>query len=184
MRIISKLSQLTNFLAHRRMVAFWAVTAIALPLPWLVPGCTTDMPRTATPGYEACQVLSIYDGDSMTVSCQGEKVKVRLYCIDAPEMAQEPWGREARDYLRSITGPVVRLEVKDKDRYGRTVAVVWSGDEPVNLRMVRTGQAVVYRKYCGDPQYDKSEQYVRQNQLGLWSKPGTQQQPWAWRRAQ
>lgn len=109
---------------------------------------------------------------------------MRLCCIDAPEMGQEPWGREARDYLRSITGPVVRLEVKEKVRFGRTVAVVWSGDELVNLRRVRAEQAEVYGKYCGDRNYHQSEQQVRQKQAGVWGQPGLHQQPWAWRRAQ
>ena len=38
----------------------------------------------------AATVLSIGDGDSISVLERGQKLKVRLACIDAPETAQKP----------------------------------------------------------------------------------------------
>jgi endonuclease YncB( thermonuclease family) len=81
-------------------------------------------------------VLSIYDGDTMTVACAGRKMKVRLYCTDAPEMGQGPWGWESRDHLRAITPPTVRILVRDRDRDGREVAdVVVPDDSEENLNL-------------------------------------------------
>jgi len=40
----------------------------------------------------AATVLSIGDGDSISVLERGQKLKVRLACIDAPETAQAPFG--------------------------------------------------------------------------------------------
>lgn len=41
---------------------------------------------------DECRVVNIYDGDTMTLQCPGnaEQTKVRMYCIDAPEMKQAP----------------------------------------------------------------------------------------------
>lgn len=181
MRIIPDLKRLIGFIAHRRMIAFWAVAAVALPAPWLMPGCTSRMATESKNVYDNCQVLNVHDGDTMTVNCQGEKVKVRLYCIDAPELGQEPWGRGARDFLRSITGQEVQLVVKDRDRYGRIVAEVLSSDLSLNREMVSVGESVVYERYCNDKDVYSLQDEARRQALGVWSQPGEQQRPWAWR---
>lgn len=168
-----------RYLSHRRIVMFWAVAAVALIGPWALKGCSLQRPTGTV--MEDCQVLKVYDGDTMTVSCQGEKIKVRLYCIDAPELGQVPWGREARDYLRSITGPAVRLETKDKDRYGRQVAEVWMDGQNLNVAMVRAGQAVEYDRYCKQSVYRLAETESRSAQLGVWKASGMHQRPWDWR---
>lgn len=92
---------------HQRLSLFWLASIIGLVLPWL-PSCETTASRT-------CTVNSIYDGDTMRLTCGGERLKVRLYCIDAPEMGQKPWGKQSRDYLRSITPDQVDLVVRSKD---------------------------------------------------------------------
>lgn len=140
------------------------------------------MPRETRSVYENCQVLNVHDGDTMRVNCQGEKIKVRLYCIDAPELKQEPWGEQSRDFLRSITGPEVRLEVKDKDRYGRLVSGVFSDGVSLNREMVSAGEAAVYRRYCNDQDLYSLQEEASHQGLGVWSLPGEQQRPWAWRR--
>lgn len=182
MLIIPDLKRLIDFIAHRRMIAFWAVAAVALPAPWLMPGCASRMATENKNVYENCQVLNVHDGDTMTVNCQGEKIKVRLYCIDAPELEQEPWGKEARDYLRSITGPNVRLEVKDKDRYGRSVALVHHDEEPLNLRVVQAGWAAVYERYCTNGEYLRAEAESRARSRGIWKAPAMHLMPWHWRK--
>jgi len=116
-----------------------------------------------------CRVESIYDGDTMTVICNREQHRVRLHCIDAPEMSQTPWGRISRDFLRSITPPVVAIIPKDtsrghKDRFGRIVAdVITPNDQRRNigLQMVRMGHAAVYGKYCNEERFYWMEQVAR-----------------------
>lgn len=116
-----------------------------------------------------CRVDGVHDGDTMTVTCNRVQHRVRLHCIDAPEMAQEPWGRVSRDYLRSIVTPVVALIPKDtafghEDRFGRIVADVITPDDQrrnLGLQMVRTGHAAVYGKYCDDEPYYWMEQVAR-----------------------
>lgn len=131
-----------------------------------------------------CRVNSIHDGDTLRATCGGEKVKVRFYCIDAPETAQRPWGTESRDHLRKIAPATVTLIEKDRDRYGRIVGEIFAGQQSLNLAMVEVGQAAVYRRYCTDRRYTAAEQRAKSARLGIWSKPGDHQQPWAYRRAQ
>ncbi len=129
-----------------------------------------------------CKVLKIYDGDTMTLQCQSAKVKVRLYCIDTPEMRQKPWGTQARDYLRSITPQSVRLVKIDKDRYGRIVGEVYSGDINLNLAQVEAGKAAVYNTYCKKQEYKEAENKAKEAKKGIWSQSGLHQKPWIWRR--
>ena len=90
-------------------------------------------------------VLSIGDADTIRVKQAGRPITVRLACIDAPEMAQSPWGLQARRYLqqRLPIGREVTLDVKTTDRYGRTVAEVIS-EININLALVEDGYAFAY----------------------------------------
>jgi endonuclease YncB( thermonuclease family) len=135
---------------------------------------------------DECEVIKIYDGDTMTLQCpnSSEPTKVRMYCIDTPEMKQSPWGIQARDHLRSITGKTVRLVAIDKDRYGRVVGEVFDGDVNLNLAQVKAGKAAVYHTYCDKPEYNQAERESKQARLGIWAEAGMQQTPWDWRRAQ
>lgn len=160
----------------QRLGLFRAAALIVLALLWL-PSFSADSARS-------CTVNSIYDGDTMRLSCNGKRMKVRLYCIDAPEMKQRPWGRESRDYLRAITPERVTVVARDRDRYGRTVGEVFTDEEDrenLNLALVWSGNAAVYPKYCNDRQYYRAEGEAKKLQSGVWEKPGDHQRPWAWR---
>ena len=168
------------YLAHRRIGLFWTVAVIALAGPWALKGC--KLPATV---MEGCTVSSVYDGDTLRAECGGEKVKVRLYCIDAPEMGQKPWGRESRDHLRELVprNSAISLKIYDTDKYGRRVAEVLKIDENQNALMVKDGHAAVYRTYCtrANREYYRGEEQARQGKLGIWEKSGLQQRPWEWR---
>ncbi len=96
-------------------------------------------------------MLSIGDGDTIRVLEGGRRITLRLACIDAPEMAQAPYGEQARRDLQSRLriGNNVRLIPQTVDSYGRTVAEV-IGAVNLNLALVEDGQAFAYRKYLGE----------------------------------
>jgi endonuclease YncB( thermonuclease family) len=77
-----------------------------------------------------------------------------MACIDAPEIAQKPYGARAREALQQLApvGSEVALQMQTTDRYGRSVAEVFRGVENVNLAMVRQGAAFAFRKYLGQCQ--------------------------------
>jgi len=167
------------------------ITVIApFVLNWIL-GIEQTVADTGSSGSateQICQVSSIYDGDTMRVDCPNGHVKIRLNCIDAPEMQQKPWGKEARDYLRAISTPSVRVIGHKRDRYGRLIGEVWTHDdaeiqENLNLSMVRSGSAAVYPKYCKESQYYQAQEGAQNLAAGIWEKPGNWQQPWEYRKA-
>lgn len=136
---------------------------------------------------ELWDVVSIGDGDTMRVrSRRGEVITVRLACIDAPEMAQAPYGENARQKLQELVpvGSSVTLNPVDKDRYGRIVAEVIKQNFNMNLSMVQSGAAVAYRQYlsnCNADLYLEFEGYARRYGLGLWAQSNPVM-PWDYRR--
>lgn len=132
------------------------------------------------------EVLSIGDGDTIRVRRGGRAITVRLACIDAPETAQNPYGKQVRRYLqqRLPIGRQVTLAVKTTDRYGRTVAEVIS-DININLAMVEDGQAFVYRQYlggCDAKEYLDAEFRASRHRYGVWQVEGGITRPWDFRK--
>ena len=153
----------------------------AAALPLLL--CTLCIPVQAAP----VTVLSVGDGDTLTVSEGGRRVTIRLACIDAPETAQTPYGAKARTALQALTpvGSSVSIQGSKKDRYGRTVAEVIRAGTNINLELVQRGEAFVYRQYlsgCDRNAYLSAEKRAESARLGVWSTAGGITRPWDWRR--
>ena len=134
----------------------------------------------------AATVVSVGDGDTMRVRDGGRLLTIRMACIDAPEMAQKPYGARAREALQKLApvGAEVTLEVQTTDRYGRSVAEVFRGGENVNLAMVRQGAAFAFRKYlgqCNSLRYLSAESEAEFRRVGVWATPGGITRPWDWR---
>ena len=133
-------------------------------------------------------MLSVGDGDTLTVTGAQGRRTIRLACIDAPETAQSPYGQSARATLQQLAsiGTEISVRVGEIDRSGRTVAELWRGSTNLNLSLVRQGQAFVYRQYlkapCSSSAYIGVEQQAQQQRLGVWSVPGGITRPWDFRR--
>ena len=129
------------------------------------------------PTFRAQRVL---DGDSVIFSDGSQTLEVRLAGIDAPEGGQS-YGDESRNLLRQLLrGQDVYLEIRDKDRYGRTVAVIHRADGmEVNAELVKTGGAWVHRTY-GDAEWFLYEAAARKDRRGLWGRDEPIE-PWVWR---
>jgi len=107
-----------------------------------------------------------------------------LYCIDAPEIGQKPWGQESRDHLRGLApqGSAVQIRQLDRDSYGRVVGEVLNGGgDNLNLQMVLAGEAAVYPRYCADERYFQVQAVARAARSGIWARPGLHQTPWKFR---
>jgi endonuclease YncB( thermonuclease family) len=127
----------------------------------------------------------VIDGDTLEIHGQ----RIRLHGIDAPEGAQpcyrngESWPcarRAAFALADRIGNRAVSCEPRDRDRYGRIVAVCLAGGENLNAWMVRQGWALAYRRYSED--YVADEGAARRERAGMWS--GTFTPPWEWRRGE
>lgn len=126
-------------------------------------------------------VDNVHDGDTIRLRTGSGMVRVRLQNIDAPELAQTG-GHESRDYLRRLAplGQVVTVQTEGRDKYRRTLGVVWRANVNLNLEMVRNGQAWAYLKYSPEPVYVAGEAQARRAHLGLWAGP-VAMAPWDWR---
>ncbi|NBI42154.1 nuclease [[Haemophilus] felis] len=120
-----------------------------------------------------CRVVSVADGDTLTCSLKNnKKIKVRLAEIDAPEKAQ-PFGKKSRQLLgRLVHKREVLLVVSGYDRYQRTVATVYNGqNRNINLIMVQEGMAWAYERYAKDPRYLAAQRQAERKRIGLWRDP-------------
>jgi endonuclease YncB( thermonuclease family) len=125
----------------------------------------------------------VIDGDTLKI----HGAKIRLHGIDAPESAQV-CKAEGKSYrcgtsatlalARRIAGKPVSCDQRDKDRYGRIVAVCKAGGEDLNGWLVAQGLALAYRHYSKD--YVRQEEAAREAKRGLWR--GEFVKPWQWRK--
>lgn len=166
----------------------------------LFQGWTPDSGE-APPATKHLSVVSVSDGDSITVrQTNGENLKIRLCGIDAPEKAQ-PMGKQAKEYLLSLIAKgdgSVMVTPLETDRYGRTVAEVFVKPKPgtgyqageeifVNGDMAIAGFAYHYAKYSGNcPNRTvivSSEEIAKGKRAGVWSDPNAVL-PWELRKQQ
>ncbi|MCP9834736.1 MULTISPECIES: thermonuclease family protein [unclassified Cyanobium] len=142
-------------------------------------------PTWAEPAFQAT-VLSVGDGDTLRVRSGQQRITIRLACIDAPEMAQSPYGRQAQQALqrRLAGGRPVTIQPRSTDRFGRIVAET-VGDTTINLALVEDGLAFAFRRYlgsCNAAAYLEAEERARRQRLGVWRVPGGLTRPWDFRR--
>ena len=125
----------------------------------------------------------VIDGDTLDLG----GARIRLHGIDAPESAQRCraqgrfWacGREAtRALARLIRGKRVTCGERDRDRYGRIVAVCTAAGQDLNAWMAAGGWALAYRQYSRA--YVAPERRARAARRGVWR--GEFVPPWDWRR--
>lgn len=127
-------------------------------------------------------VVTVLDGDTVTV-VQGHKTTtVRLAGIDAPEKLQE-YGSASRDALAAL---VLRKEVQVSPRavddYGRVIAVLHAGRVNVNEDQLRRGMAWEYSQYHGDKALVALQAEARRARRGLWAGVHPQP-PWIFRKS-
>ena len=129
------------------------------------------------------KVVSIADGDTVTIVKNNQQTKIRLAEIDTPEKNQ-PYGKKAKNALSNlIFNKEVEVEIVTIDRYGRTVGKIILGNLNINKEMVKAGHAWVYVKYAKDKKLFELEKSAKENQLGLWALPeGERIPPWQWRK--
>ena len=96
---------------------------------------------------------SVHDGDTLRVrSSDGQILKIRFACVDAPELKQ-PMGEESRNYLRSMISEAngkVKIKIIETDRYGRSVAELWTKSGLLQSRMTAAGMAFAYDQYSNN----------------------------------
>ena len=131
----------------------------------------------------------VIDGDTIDVAGS----RIRLYGIDAPESQQtcraagQRWacGEQATRALTDRIGSQpVQCEERDRDSYGRSVAVChlaghdFNDGQALNSWLVSRGWALAYRQFS--EAYVAEEDAAKAAGVGIWR--GAFVAPWEWRR--
>lgn len=110
---------------------------------------------------------------------------MRLYAIDAPELAQSSGKESMKNLIRILPKQkTVRVEVENKDRYGREVSTIYLGEVNINRQQIAEGWAWHYKQYDKKfyNDYDKLEKSAKNQRLGLWHYPNAKE-PWEYRKS-
>ena len=122
--------------------------------------------------------MIVHDGDTISVGDQ----RIRLWGIDAPELSQTchseggdyACGRRARDALQALVAKrPVTCEWRERDRYGRLLAICHAGDTDLNGQLAEAGWAVAFGGYEGE------EKRAREARRGLWAASSNVRAPGA-----
>jgi micrococcal nuclease len=132
------------------------------------------------------RVLSIHDGDTMTVQIESQikKEKIRLLGVDTPEIefngkTQGTVAEMARDYLRNLLplNSVVQIDVPQKggrDINGRYLGIIIYNGADLNLEMLKAGMGAVYFIFPYDKKtavtYMNASETAAVNGVGLFSQ--------------
>ena len=134
------------------------------------------MPRSCTDNEQPPQLLEgicvgVSDGDSLHLELpDGERVRVRLYGIDAPEKNQECALAARKKLGKLIYDKEIRVEVLDVDKYGRYVGKVYAGARYVNRYMLKEGLAWHYKHYAADDELlAEAEARAKAAGRGIWA---------------
>ena len=117
-------------------------------------------------------VVKVTDGDSVKIKA-GENINtIRLLYIDAPEKKQD-YGIKSKNFLENLLLNKRVFVVTDKDdRYGRQLAdiYIYNNNEAtyINAKMIKSGNAWVYRKYRSNSYLINLENHAKINNKGLW----------------
>ncbi len=133
-------------------------------------------------------LIKVDDGDSFAAyDDDGNRHRVRLAAIDAPEHKQAH-GPVAGEHLkRLLSGASITLYVRKKDRYRRLVARVVVNGQNVGLSLVRSGYAWHFKRFAHEqpaPEralFEAAQASAREASLGLW-RANDPTPPWQWRR--
>ncbi len=135
------------------------------------------------------KVIKVSDGDPISVKklknnvLDGDLIKVRLYGVDAPEKDQD-FGYESKKALMNyVSNKTIEIDIKSKDRYGRSVGILYVDGRNINEELLRDGYVWYYEQY--DKNNERSrllQENAMKNKLGLFSKKGYVE-PWKFRKA-
>lgn len=121
-------------------------------------------------------VYKIADGDTFIL--ENNKQTVRLFGIDAPELAL-CYGTESYNRLSELLrGGRVQLKEPLVDKFGRVVALVYVNGKLINEMMIKEG----YAAYRSEPGSGKevmkaAHEYAKSRKIGIYSAACTDEQP-------
>jgi micrococcal nuclease len=153
----------------------------------LVVGCQASPPKS---NYPIVQISRVSSGQSVEWIDKSQQPPVieqgRLSGIDAPNLAQEPWGKQAKQRLEELIGRSgkdsvsVEFDGADADKYGRKFVYLWKDGRLLNEQLLKDGcvlasmrtsssasinvRGIKYRE-----RFIRGSQYARLMAQGIWN---------------
>ena len=166
------------------------MTRLTTLILFFLPHSLAAAPAEPLPKSLTGKVVSVADGDTITILVGHNQHKIRVDSIDCPERGQA-FGNRARQFTSNqVFQKPVTIRVTDKDRYGRYVGrVIYPGKDAkgklvtadLSTELVRNGLAWWYRKYAPkDKELARLEEEARKAKRGLWADRAPVP-PWEWR---
>lgn len=141
--------------------------------------------RVAPPGGSEHKVLSVIDGDTITIETTDNSLKVRIIGIDTPETLHpfkpvEFGGQEASNRAKELLeGQIVTIHYDPDPKHGKwgnykrlLVYLDLPDGRDFGLVMIQEGFAKAYPKYPFSRQkvYLEAEQIAQMNKVGIWAE--------------
>ena len=157
------------------------LTGLWLAIALVCGGCGSDAPSQPAPSpppASTVSVSSITDGDTLRFSPALEGTTIlRMLHIDAPEMAQTPWGEQSRAELLRLAPAATTMRIETEqtrfDPFGRLLGqAVRSDGLDLNREQLRLGQAVLYviwPNVDGFEDYRAAEIQAQEQGRGVWN---------------
>ncbi len=146
--------------------------------------------QSPPPNYPMVQISRVISGQSIEWVDRSQPTPViqkgRLLGIDAPDVAQEPWGKQAKQCLETAIGTLgrdkigIEVETVDADKFGRKFVYLWKDGRLLNEQLLRDGCVLAsmrtstlttntangnkYRE-----RFERGTQYARLMGKGIWN---------------
>lgn len=154
---------------------------------YLIAACLLSCQQAdAQPKQHEARIVRVYDGDTVLLLMDNETYLTRLIGFDAPEMGQEPWGKKAREHLRTMLkdsgwNVSVETDIEKYDKYDRLLVYLWTKDKTfINERMLADGYAVLFTFQPNSKYVDlfrKAQREAREKKNGIWGPEGLKEKP-------
>lgn len=127
------------------------------------------------------RVLTVHEGDRLTIHHQGRKDMVYLRSVDCPELKQ-PYGKQAKHATAAyIANREVVVRDLKRDHQGRMIADILLPDgRQIAHELVKEGLAWVQPDWSGDQSLKDMEELARAAGTGLWAESNPVP-PWKWK---
>ena len=149
----------------------------------LLAGCQASPPK-----YPTVQISRVTSGQSVEWIDNSQQPPViqqgRLIGIDAPDPAQEPWGKQAKQRLEELIDisakGSISIEFDDTaaDKYGRKFVYLWKDGQLLNEQLLKDGYVLAsMRTPTGTnisgvkyrDRFIRGSQYARLMGEGIWN---------------
>jgi micrococcal nuclease len=147
---------------------------------YLIAACLLSCQRAdAQPKQNEARIVRVYDGDTVLLLMDNETYFTRLIGFDAPEMGQDPWGKKAREHLRTMLkdpgwNVSVETDIEKYDKYHRLLVYLWTRDKIfINERMLADEYAVLFTFQPNSKYVDLFRQAQREaleKRTGSWDR--------------